>query len=195
LYPQKTNTDVMSEPDFLKSGLVKYHKAHSPKYWREQRYDYGHLIRYQGTDTDYQQRKLFSAEINRIGMRRWFNRTGWWAMTERYEHEQVLERGDITVIAGVITRQGMPAQFYKVYAQRDIGAVIAFLFDAQDEVEEPLLQNRIVSLSCIERKAGIKLLAGLDNYDDVRGDKAFSLDFWTQGDQHEERGSELECEF
>lgn len=178
-------------PVFTRSYLSKYNKVDSVEQRRQaaasSMMDFAHLSSVYNTSHSPEQVLQGNADVNRIAMPKSFNRYGLWKLSEDYSYQKSLRFGDIVDLSGVIYR-GSERYFYKVLVSRYTHSTIAFLFNANSHSR--VLEEHITTVDCINYLSNHNILAQ-EVFDDIRSDKAYSIDIWALGDGEYERA---QCE-
>lgn len=152
--------------------------------------DYAHLVDPLTVASTPNQAKLLQADVNRLPMAPSFNRTGLYKQLERYEQQQKLTKGTLSVLAGYFT-QGNQRYFYKSLFQNSSHSHITFILPEVAEETFPL-DHYISSISCVQQASGNQYVVP-KAWDVEPTALAYSIDIWAMGQDN--RNQDKSCKW
>ena len=183
--------NLKDNPVYTRSHLSKHNKTKTVQTRQKQAMklsmDFSHLSSVYNTAHSPEQVLQGNADVNRVAMPSFFNRNGLWKLSENFAYEKSLDVGELIDLSGVVDYKE-ERYFYKVLVSEYSNGTIAFLFNENSKSID--LNGHITSVDCINSLTGFELL-DTDVFDDIRSDKAYSLNVWALGDGNYERS---QCE-
>ncbi len=179
---------LKNNPVYTRSHLSKFNKTDDAQVRHDKAIqlakDYSHLSSVYNSAHSQEQVLQGNADVNRIAMPPFFNRSGLWKLSENFAYKKSVEIGELFDLSGVVDHKDK-RYFYKVLVSQYSNSTIAFIFDEMSK--DTSLMNHITSVDCINSITGYELLKA-DVFDDIRSDQAYSLDVWSLGDGNYNEG-------